>query len=71
MKDVLTYEETMDILSLFYKECREYWNDTVGNGREAHTKAVTDVKNVKRNPHVPSGKVLNEKAKKEFVNNIE
>ena len=64
---MLNEKETNAILEKFFGECLRYWKMSGSDDREAFEYALDDVKRVKRDPYVPSGKLVNAAAKAQFV----
>lgn len=63
------YKETLNILEEFYQDCYSYWMAQGKKEGVAEGKALNDVGNVKRNPLVPDGDLLDKEAQKDFLRN--
>jgi len=64
---LLSYEETIQILTKFTKECYDFW---LRDGRDklgAMRLALRDIYYTRRDPNEPCGKLLHEKAKIDFM----
>ena len=64
---LLSYNETIQILTKFIKECYDFWlregNDKLG----AMRLALRDIYYTNRDPNEPCGKLLDAKAKIDFM----
>lgn len=64
---LLSYEETIKILTKFTKECYDFWLRDGREKLEAMRLALRDIYYTNRDPNEPCGKLLDSKAKIDFM----
>lgn len=64
---LLSYEETINILAQFTKECYDFWPRNGKENREAMKFALRDIYYTNRDPNEPCGKLLHPDAKIAFM----
>lgn len=64
---MLTAKETEIIMDKFFGECFRYWKMQNYEERKAFEYALDDIKNMKRDPYVPTGKLLDIEAKNQYI----
>jgi len=60
-------KETEKILDKFFRECWRFWRLRGNTSRQSFENALKDIRNIKHNPYVPTGDLLNEEAKQKFI----
>jgi hypothetical protein len=66
-KRILNVRETVDVLTVFYRECVEFWKREGYPRTEAVRKAFEDIERLNTNPFEPDGDWLDQKAKLYFM----
>lgn len=66
---MLSKEKTMEILEQFSQECYDFWIRQGKSHKDAFELALKDIKDVKHDPYVPCGELLDAEAKEEFIKN--
>ena len=64
---LLSYEETINILAQFTKECYDFWSRNGKKNHEAMKFALRDIYYTNRDPNEPCGKLLHPDAKTAFM----
>jgi hypothetical protein len=64
---LLSYDETIKILTKFTKECYDFWLRDGREKLEAMRLALRDIYYTNRDPNEPCGKLLNSRAKIDFM----
>lgn len=60
-------KETERILDKFFKECFNFWKLQGNTSRQSFENALKDIRDIKRDPYVPTGDLLDEEAKQKFI----
>ena len=64
---MLTAQETEKVLDKFFRECWRFWKLRENTDRQSFENALKDTRNLKHNPYVPTGDLLDEEAKQKFI----
>lgn len=64
---MLTAKETEKIMDKFFHECFRYWKTQKYDERTAFEYALDDVKSLKHDPYVPTGKQLDIETKNQYI----
>jgi hypothetical protein len=64
---MLSYNESIEVLAAFYKNCKQFWLSVGKDAMEANKLALRDVEHITKDPFSPNGDAIDPLAKGEIL----
>lgn len=64
---MISKEETIYLVNRFFEKCFEFWANDGKSGKEAFDLALKETAEIKHNPFVPMGDLLDPNAQREYI----